>query len=289
MSIPDRSSPAALVTGAARGIGRATAEALASAGWRVFAGVRDPDQLEPFGVEGIAVLHMDVTDADSVRAAVDRAEVASHGALGCVVNNAGWPLFGAVEDVDLDIARRQFETNLFGPAAVLQAALPAMRRAGRGVVVNVSTLSGRIPLPLFGMYSASKLALAAISDALALELAPAGIRVVLIEAGVVRTELARSTVISGSAAEADSPYSRTRDRVLGTLRAIREDAGLEADEVAAAIVRAARDDTTPFRLVLADAGLLPLADAIGGPDPAAHALVRGVLGLDDSETPDAAS
>lgn len=285
MASLDPLSPFALVTGAARGIGRATTLALASAGWRVFAGVRDPDQLEPFGVERIDVLRMDVTDADSIRTAVSQAETAAGGALGCVVNNAGWPLFGAVEDVDLDIARRQFETNLFGPAAVLQAALPGMRRAGRGVVVNVSTLSGRIPLPLFGMYSASKLALAAVSDALALELAPAGIRVVLVEAGVVRTELARSTVISGSAAEAESPYAETRDRVLGTLRAIREDAGLEADEVAAAIVHAAEDPTTPFRLVLADEGLLPLADAVGGPGPSAHALVRDVLGLDGPETP----
>ena len=92
-----------------------------------------------------------------------------------------------------------------------------MRRASRGVVVNVSTLAGRIPLPLFGMYSATKLALAAMSDALALELGASGIRVVHIEAGVVRTDFARSTVISGSAGAADSVYAPTRDRVLGNL------------------------------------------------------------------------
>ncbi len=161
-----------------------------------------------------------------------------------------------------------------------------MRRAGGGVVVSVSTVSGRVPLPLFGMYSATKLSLGAVSEALALELAPSGIRVVLIEAGVVRTEFARSTVISGSPSEAESVYAPTRDRVLGTLRAIREEAGLTPEEVAAAIVRTVEDRDAPFRVVLPDKGLGPLAEAVGGPDPDAHDHVRSFLGL---ERPGAAS
>ena len=206
-----------LVTGAARGIGRATVEAFAAAGWHVFAGVREPDQLMPFGEDGVDALQMDVTDLPTVTAAVAAAEERSGAALDCVVNNAGWALFGAIEDVDLQVARQAFDTNFFGAVAVAQAALPGMRRASRGVVVNVSTLAGRILLPLFGMYSATKLALAAMSDALALELGASGIRVVHIEAGVVRTDFARSTVISGSAGAADSVYAPTRDRVLGNL------------------------------------------------------------------------
>jgi NAD(P)-dependent dehydrogenase (short-subunit alcohol dehydrogenase family) len=275
----------ALVTGAARGIGRATVEALAAAGWRVFAGVREPDRLEPFTAAAVEVIRLDVTDPEIVRSAVSLAESRGGGALGCVVNNAGWALFGAIEDVDLDVARREFETNLFGAVAVLQAALPAMRRAGRGVVVSVSTLTGRVPLPLFGMYSATKLSLAAVSEAVALELGPSGIRVVLLEAGVVRTEFARSTVISGSAGETESIYASMRDRLLGNIRAIRQEAGIPAEDVAAAIVQAVEDQGSPFRVLVHDEGLGRLADAVGGPAPDAHDQVRTAMGLDPPAPP----
>jgi len=279
----ERTRPAGrtvLVTGAARGIGRATVQAFAGAGWHVFAGVRDPDGLVPFDEDGVDVLRMDVTDLPTVAAAVAVAEKRSGAALDCVVNNAGWALFGAIEDVDLQIARREFDTNFFGAVAVAQAALPGMRRAGRGVVVNVSTLAGRIPFPLFGMHSATKLSLAAMSDALALELGTAGIRVVHIEAGVVRTDFARSTVISGSAGEADSVYAPTRDRVLGTLRAIREAAGIPPESVASAILEAVGDPSGPVRVVLADDGLGPVTERVGGMRPDAHEQVRRFLGLD---------
>jgi NAD(P)-dependent dehydrogenase (short-subunit alcohol dehydrogenase family) len=270
----------ALVTGAARGIGRMTAEALAAAGWRVVAGVRDPGALAPLGGPRCHVVRLDVTDADSIRSGVAEAERVAGGALRCVVNNAGWALFGAIEDVDLGEARREFETNLFGAVAVLQAALPRMREAGAGVVVSVSTLSGRVPLPLFGMYSASKLALAAVTDALALELGPSGIRTLLIEAGVVRTEFARSTVVSGSVAETQSAYAPVGERVLDTLRGIRDAGGIAPDEVASAIVRGVEDPATPARVVLADEGLRGVADAIGGPAADAYTQVRALLGLE---------
>ncbi len=280
----ERTRPAGrtvLVTGAARGIGRATVEAFAAAGWHVFAGVREPDQLVPFGEDGVDVLQMDVTDLPTVTAAVAAAEERSGAALDCVANNAGWALFGAIEDVALQLARQAFDTNFFGAVAVVQAALPGMRRAGSGVVVNVSTLAGRIPLPLFGMYSATKLALAAMSDALALELGASGIRVVHIEAGVVRTDFARSTVISGSAGAVDSVYAPTRDRVLGNLRAIREATGIPPEAVAAAILEAVDDPSSPVRVVLADDGLAPIAEQVGGMRPDAHQQVRRFLGLDD--------
>ncbi len=265
-----------LVTGASRGIGQATADAFVAAGWRVVAGMRDPAGATD--APGRHVVRLDVTDPASVRDAVDAAHEIAGGPLACVVNNAGWALFGAVEDVDLDIARRQFETNLFGAIAVTQAALPAMRRAGSGVVVGVSTLAGRIPVPLFGMYAASKLALAAVFEALALELGPAGVRAVLIEAGVVRTEFARSTIVSGAAGEPESPYAGTRAGVIGTLRRIREECGLEAHQVADAIVAAVEDDGAPFRSVLADPGLAGMAPDAAG-DGERHAEVRRLFGL----------
>ncbi len=265
-----------LVTGASRGIGRATVDAFVAAGWRVVAGMRDP--ADGTDAPGRHVVRLDVTDPASVRTAVGAAQEVAGGALACVVNNAGWALFGAVEDVDLDLARREFETNLFGAVAVMQAALPAMRRAGSGVVVGVSSVSGRIPVPLFSMYSASKLALAAVLEAAALELGPAGLRAVLIEAGVVRTEFARSTIVSGTAGEPESPYSRARDGVLGTLRGIREERGLEAHQVADAIVAAVEDDGAPFRTVLADPGLAGVAPPAAD-DGERHARVRRLFGL----------
>jgi NAD(P)-dependent dehydrogenase (short-subunit alcohol dehydrogenase family) len=265
-----------LVTGASRGIGQATADAFVNAGWAVVAGMRDP--ADATGAPGRHVVRLDVTDPSSVRDAVDTAHEVAGGPLACVVNNAGWALFGAVEDVDLDIARREFETNLFGAVAVIQAALPAMRRAGSGVVVGVSSLSGRIPVPLFGMYSGSKLALAAVLEALALELGPVGVRAVLIEAGVVRTELARSTIVSGAAGEPESPYAVARAGVLGTFRGIREECGLEAHEVADAIVAAVEDDDAPFRTVLADPRLAVMAPDAAG-DDARHAQARRLFDL----------
>ncbi|MFN8108775.1 MAG: SDR family oxidoreductase [Thermoleophilia bacterium] len=283
MGIPEELTRSVLITGAARGIGRATAEAFAQAGWNVVAGVRDPAQLVPFESDGIRVVALDVTDRDSVRAGVGQASTLAGGPLTCVVNNAGWAPFGAVEDIDLDVARRAFETNLFGAVAVLQAAMPAMRERGHGVLVSVSTLSGRIPLPLFGMYSATKLSLAAVSEALALEVAPFGLRVVLIEAGVVDTEFARSTVISGSAGEPSSVYAGTRDRVLGELRGIRQRAPVRAEDVARTIVEAVENDGAPFRHVLPDDGLRSLTQEVGGPSPHAHELVRRFLKLESAE------
>ena len=264
------------MTGASRGIGRATVDAFLGRGWQVVAGMRDPAAASE--LPGLHVVRLDVTDPPSVRDAVAAAHEVAGGPLACVVNNAGWALFGAVEDVDLDIARREFETNLFGAVAVLQAVLPAMRRAGSGVAVGVSSLSGRIPVPLFGMYSASKLALAAIHEALALELGPAGVRAVLIEVGVVRTELARSTVVSGAAGEPESPYAGARAGVLGTFRRIREECGLGAGEVADAIVAAAEDESAPFRSVLSDPVLAVMApDALG--DGERHAQARRLFAL----------
>jgi NAD(P)-dependent dehydrogenase (short-subunit alcohol dehydrogenase family) len=269
-----------LITGATRGIGRASAEAFAERGWRVVAGVRTPDRLEAFEEPGIHVVRLDVTDSQSVRTGVAEAQDVAGGVLDCVVNNAGWALFGAVEDVGLDDARREFETNVFGAVAVLQEALPAMRAARAGVVVSVSTVVGRVPLPMFGMYGATKVSLAALSEALALEVAPFGVRVVLIEAGVVATDFARSTVISGSAADAGSAYAPVRDGVLARIRGIREETPIDVVEVASAIVRAAEDRNAPPRIVLADEGLWPLIDAVGGPDLDALEHVRAFLGLE---------
>jgi NAD(P)-dependent dehydrogenase (short-subunit alcohol dehydrogenase family) len=281
MAPDDPLTRTALVTGASRGIGRATVDALAASGWQVVAGVRDSATLEsPITHRAVRVVHLDVTDPVSIREAVGQAEDIAGGPLACVINNAGWALFGAIEDVDLDVARAEFETNFFGAAAVLQAALPAMRTAGSGVVVSVSSLIGRVPFPLFGMYSATKLSLCALSESLALELAPAGIRVILVEAGVVNTDLARSTIVSGLAGEPESVYAETRNRILGTIRSIRNEAGLAPRDVADALVRAVDDPAAPFRLYLPDARLGGLAAGVERSPDDCLVQVRRFFGLD---------
>jgi NAD(P)-dependent dehydrogenase (short-subunit alcohol dehydrogenase family) len=176
-----------LVTGCSSGIGRATVLEAAARGHRVFATARNrADLVDLERRERVEVLRIDVTEPDSIREAVDAA-LSRSGRLDALVNNAGYGQYGAVEDVTPDEWRAQFEVNLFGAIAVTQAALPAMRRARRGTIVNVSSVAGRVPIPFAAPYCASKHALEAVSDALRVELSSFGIGVVLVEPGPIET------------------------------------------------------------------------------------------------------
>ena len=176
--------PSVLVTGAARGIGRATALRLAASGWEVIAGMRRPG--EEAWPERITAVPLDITDEAQI-AALDGALPAR---LDAVVNNAGVFIGGAVEAVPLTELRRQLEVNVVGQLAVTQAVLPRLR-ASRGRVVFVSSLSGRVATPMFGPYTASKFALEGLADTLRMELAPWRTRVILIEPAQTDTDLWR--------------------------------------------------------------------------------------------------
>ncbi len=196
-----------LVTGCSSGIGRATAIAAASRGHRVFATARhhsDIADLErPDRVETLA---LDVTDGASIRAAVEAA-LSRAGRLDALVNNAGYGQYGAAEEVSLDEWRAQFEVNLFGAIAAIQAVLPAMRRQRSGTIVNVSSVSGRVAVPFAAPYSASKHALEAVSDALRVELSAFGIRVVLVEPGPIETRFTdRARAMVGPLIARPGPY-----------------------------------------------------------------------------------
>ena len=200
-------SRAVLVTGCSSGIGRATAERLARSGWTVYASARRLEAIE--GLAGCRLLQLDVTDDASMRAAVERIEQ-EEGAVGVLVNNAGYSQSGAVESVPLDVARRQFETNVFGLARLTQLVLPGMRRQGWGRVVNVSSMGGRLTFPGGGWYHASKHAVEALSDALRFEVQGFGIDVVVIEPGLIRTSFAEAAVGSIDIApieQEDGPYA----------------------------------------------------------------------------------
>jgi len=188
-----------MVTGATGGVGRATVSRLVDAGHFVFAAGRRESALEAFaaGRPEIHTIALDVTDRSSVDHAMDQVQATTRGhGLDVLVNAAGILVLGPVEAVPDEQARRQFDVNLFGLLAVTRAFVPPMRERRSGRIVNVSSVLGRFALPGSGLYSASKFAVEAVSDALRMELAPFGVRVVLVEPGVIDTPLYDSAAAS---------------------------------------------------------------------------------------------
>src|SRR6185312_5360387 len=162
--LPKVPSKAVLITGCSSGIGHATAELLAREGWTVYATARKPETLEDLQQQGCRTLALDVTDEASMAVAVETVENAE-GAVGVLVNNAGYSQSGAVESVPMEQVRRQFETNVFGLIRMCQLVLPGMRAQHWGRIVNLSSMGGRLTFPGGGMYHATKYAVEALSDA----------------------------------------------------------------------------------------------------------------------------
>ena len=200
-------SKAVLVTGCSSGIGRATAARLADGGWTVYATARRLDSIADLGEQGCRLLQLDVCDEGSMQAAVD-AVVSDEGAVGVVINNAGYSQSGAFEEVPLEAVRRQFETNVFGLVRLTQLALPGMRAQGWGKVVNLSSMGGKLTFPGGGHYHATKHAVEAISDALRFEVRGFGIDVIVIEPGLIKTAFGETAVGSIEAeTRSDGPYA----------------------------------------------------------------------------------
>jgi NAD(P)-dependent dehydrogenase (short-subunit alcohol dehydrogenase family) len=195
-----------LVTGASTGIGEATAIHLRELGFEPVAGVRKDEDAKRLGRSGIRSVRLDVTDSDQIAAA--RAELGD-GPLAGLVNNAGIAVASPIEYLPVDQLRRQLEINLIGQVAVTQAFLPALRRAG-GRVVNVSSIGGRVALPLLGAYAMSKFGLEAFSDALRRELRAQGVDVIVIEPGGVRTPIWRKGGELAEEISADMPAEGER-------------------------------------------------------------------------------
>ena len=181
-----RSRRSVLITGASSGIGLATAHQLLSRGWRVFAAARRQDAMEPLLSRGARVLPLDIAEEASRQELADRINV-EVGALDALVNNAGYGETGPVETMPVERARAMFEVNLFGLINLTQLLLPPMRERRRGCIVNMSSIAGRFVTPGAGWYGASKHALEGISDALRMELHDFGVKVVLLEPGLIRT------------------------------------------------------------------------------------------------------
>jgi NAD(P)-dependent dehydrogenase (short-subunit alcohol dehydrogenase family) len=201
-------SRAVLVTGCSSGIGRATAERLASAGLPVYATARSPESIADLAERGCRTLALDVTDEGSMRAAV-AAVTDAEGAVGVLVNNAGYSQSGALETLPMERLRAQFETNVFGLVRMCQIVLGGMRRQGWGRIVNLSSMGGRLTFPGGGAYHATKHAVEALSDALRFEVRGFGIDVVVIEPRLIRTRFGETAAgaIAGPEQSDDDPYA----------------------------------------------------------------------------------
>jgi NAD(P)-dependent dehydrogenase (short-subunit alcohol dehydrogenase family) len=214
-----RTSKVVLITGCSTGIGRATAERLADGGWTVYATARRLESIADLEQRGCKLLALDVTDEDSMQAAVKTVEDAE-GAVGVLVNNAGYSQSGALETVSLDDVRAQFETNVFGLLRMSQLVLPGMRRAGEGRILNISSMGGRLVFPGGGAYHATKYAVEAMSEAMRFEVAGFGVDVVLIEPGLITTNFAETAV--GKTSVEDGPYAKFNTAVAAATAGVYE-------------------------------------------------------------------
>lgn len=208
----------ALVTGASSGIGDATARRLAQLGYTVYAVARRADRMAALKERGIRTEPADVTDDATLVALVDKI-ISETGRIDVLVNNAGYGSYGALEDVPIAEARRQFDVNVFGLARLTQLVLPRMRAQRDGYIVNISSIGGKIWEPLGSWYHAAKFAVEGLSDSLRAEVAQFGIKVIVIEPGAIRTEWAGISADNLDAASAGTPYREQAKFVSGTLRA----------------------------------------------------------------------
>jgi len=207
MKLPQVKDRSVLVTGCSSGIGLATAEVLRSNGWTVYPTARKTEDLESLKQSGFDAVELDVGSSESIASAVGILLEKTGGKLGAIVNNAGFGMPGAIEDLTRDAMRQQFEVNLFGLQELTNQLIPLFRKQGYGRIVNVSSVVGRISLPFMGIYSASKFALEAVSDALRVELLMDGIGVSLIEPGPISTKFSTNCAGQGEG-QLDTDRSR---------------------------------------------------------------------------------
>lgn len=274
-----------IVTGASTGIGRATALRLDGAGWRVFAGVRDPadgESLRQAGSERLAPVTLDVTDPEQIAAAAARVEEESEDGLHGLVNNAGVAIPGPLETIPLEDLRRQLEVNLVAYVAVTQALLHSIRKA-KGRIVFVSSIGGRIAFPFGGPYHASKFGTEAIGDVFRQELRPWGLRVAIVEPGSIDTPIwergqREATEIEAKSPKTDLLYGAAIEKFRKVIQDTAE-RGIPPEKVAKAIAHALESSRPRTRYLVGldakvQARLKPLI-----PTPLFDRIVARTLGL----------
>lgn len=252
----------ALVTGASAGIGKSIVQQLLSDGWIVYGAARRVEKMSDLAANGAKILSLDVTDEASMTAAVQAVIAAEH-RIDALVNNAGYGSYGALEDVPIDEARRQFEVNIFGLMRLTQLVLPHMRAAQSGTIVNISSMGGRIWTPIGGWYHATKHALEVLSDALRVETKPFGIRVVVVQPGAIESEWSGIAAATLDASSQQSVYRKLVEPMARLLKHYQN--ASSPDFVAKAVSLAVNSShpkrryATPFdaKLLMFVHGLLP--------------------------------
>ena len=235
----------AVVTGTSSGIGFETALALAREGYYTYATMRDTtksDKIKELGQKEnlkINVLELDVDDENSVKTAIQKI-LDQKQRIDVLVNNAGWALWGCVEDVSVDEFRAQFETNFFSIIRLIQEVGPTMRKQGSGTIVNISSVVGRIGFPASPAYISSKFALEGLSESLRFELAPFGVNVVIIEPGVIKTNFMKNMRMAEKS-ESNTVYRDITVKVVSGVKMMAE-MGTHPKEVADTIVKAVKDE-----------------------------------------------
>jgi NAD(P)-dependent dehydrogenase (short-subunit alcohol dehydrogenase family) len=280
--MPAAASKAVLITGCSSGIGRATAQRLAQRGWTVYASARRSESIADLKASGCRLLQLDVTDEASMRTAVAAIED-EHGAVGVLVNNAGYSQGGAIEQVPMDAVRRQFETNVFGLIYLSQLVLPKMREQRWGRIVNIGSMGGRLTFPGGGLYHATKHSLEAISDALRFEVAGFGIGVTLIEPGLITSDFAKTAVatVAETQADGDDPYGEFNRKLAAMTVGVYESPirhlGGTPEVVAKAIEKAIARRRAPTRMLLTASGHLTVLQRKLLPDRLWDAAMRSQL------------
>ena len=238
----------AIVTGASSGIGAVTAQQLLHAGYKVHAGARRVERMEALQAAGAVTKALDVTSADDINSFVD-AVVEAEGRVDLLVNNAGYGSYGAVEDVPMEEARRQFEVNVFGLAAMTNAVLPTMRAQRSGTIIHIGSVGGKLWSILGGWYQATKYALEGLADCTRNELRPFGIDVVLIEPGGIKSEWREITIENIKQTSGSGPYAPIAAAAAKFFEGI-DSMEAEPKLVADVIVKAAESDRPKARYVV---------------------------------------
>lgn len=243
-----------IVTGSSSGIGLETALTLARNGYFTYATMRNPEKDAPIKNAlkkenlSIKVIQLDVIDDESLKNAIDHV-TSEAGRIDVLVNNAGYGLVGALEELSMEEIKAQYETNLFGLVRVIQAVLPTMRKQRSGRILNLSSGAGLFGYPGGSAYVSSKFAVEGLSESMAYELEPFGIRVILIEPGFVQTNFASSMVIAKKAQDPTSPYSQMMQRIAASSSELAK-SGSSADLVANVILDAVTNPNPRLRYLV---------------------------------------
>lgn len=252
----------ALITGASSGIGFETSLTLARNEFRTFATMRNLSKSRKIREIAkkerlpLTVIPLDVNDNASIRTAIQNILVEAK-RIDVVINNAGYGLFGAVEDLSMDKIIDQFETNFFGVVRVVKSVLPIMRNQHSGTIINISSMVGRVAMPLNSVYVASKFALEGFSESIRHELSKFGINVILIEPGIVRTGFFDNLQKSKNEA-AKSPYSALLKRRLSRFKSVSESNSSSPSQVAKAILKALQSKSSNFRYIVGEDAIIVL-------------------------------